>query len=305
MTVTNGSAGEKTKETPLSNLIDFRIKPPVRDSDSDPEVEIASGLDQYEELYGMHERMNTTFEQLVTEMETFGVRGIIQAEFEQSGRTPYWNERVRELVDRRPDLFLGGMSGIDPRDPDAMDQLEWAHDELGLRGVVMQPGFIGLPPTDTCFYPVYSYCQRRGVPVTLHTGVNFTKRGPIDCGRPVWVDRVACDFPDLTLVCNHGGWPWVTEAMAVAWKHQHVYLEFGAIAPKYLADPRGGWQPVVHWMRNQLREKVLLGTDWPMLRYERLVAELPLLELPEAASEAYLHGNAERIISRVWAPANA
>ena len=107
------------------------------------------------------------------------------------------------------------------------------------------------------------------IPVTIHTGINFTPHGPIDFGRPIWVDRVACDFPNLMIVCNHGGWPWVTESLAVAWKHNNVYLEFGAIAPKYLADPRGGWQPLPTGC-GPGHERVLLGTDWPMLRYERL-----------------------------------
>jgi predicted TIM-barrel fold metal-dependent hydrolase len=111
---------------------------------------------------------------------------------------------------------------------------------------------------------------------------------------------VACDFPDLVIVCNHGGWPWITESLAVAWKHSNVYLEFGAIAPKYMADPRGGWQPLPHWMRTQLRSKVLLGTDWPMLRYDRLLDELPLLELSSDAERAYTCENAQRIIESVW-----
>lgn len=289
----------------MSHLIDFRIKPPVRDTDDDSPVTIGPVLARYEEVYGIEERMNVPFDRLTAEMEEHGIRGIMQAEFEESGRSRYWNERVAELIGRRPDLFIGGIAGVDPRQPDALEELEWAHDELGLRGLVVQPGFLGLFANDTSCYPLYAYCQRRGVPVTIHTGINFTPNCSLDYGRPVWVDRVACDFPNLRIVCNHGGWPWVTEAMAVAWKHRNVFLEFGAIAPKYLADPRGGWQPIVHWMRTQLREKVLLGTDWPMLRYDRLLKELPLLELPDEAYEAYVRGNAQGIVDDVWVQATA
>jgi uncharacterized protein len=284
----------------MPELIDFRIKPPVRDTEADPPVELAAMLGRYDEVYGMTERINTPFDALCAEMEEFGIRGIMQAEFEEGGRTRWWNERVAELIGRRPDLFLGGIAGIDPTEEDALATLEWAHDELGLRGMVIQPGFVGMYPTDESCRPLYEYCQRRGVPVTIHTGVNFTPHCSIDYGRPVWVDRVACAFPDLVLVCNHGGWPWVTESLAVAWKHRNVYLEFGAIAPKYLADPRGGWQPVTHWMGTNVRDKVLLGTDWPMLRYERLVRELPLLGLAPEAEESYVRGNAQRVIERAW-----
>lgn len=287
----------------MSQLIDFRIKPPVRDTDADPPVVLSPMLDRYDEVYGMTERSNTSFEELCSEMERFGVRGILQAEFEEGGRSRYWNERVAELAGRRPDLFIGGIAGVDPHESDALEELQWAHDELGLRGVVIQPGFLAMSPTDPRCFPLYAFCEARGVPVTIHTGINFTPHGAIEFGRPLLVDHVACAFPNLVIVCNHGGWPWVTESLAVAWKHRNVYLEFGAIAPKYLADPRGGWHPLTHWMRTQVKSKVLLGTDWPMLRYDRLVAELPLLELPDDALDAYTHGNAERVISGVWARA--
>ena len=282
-----------------TQLIDFRIKPPQRDDDSDPPIQLAPGMGRYDELYGMEERFNTPFSELVEEMERFGVRGIMQAEYEEAGKAAWWNDRVADLIGRRPDLFIGGIATVDPGEG-AEQELDRAHDELGLRGVVIQPGFLRIYPTDDRLYPVYSYCQRRGVPVTLHTGSNFTQDGTSDYGRPLWVDKVACQFPDLVLVCNHGGWPWIGESLAVAWKHPNVYLEFGAIAPKYMADPRGGWQPMPHWMRTQLRSQVLLGTDWPMLRYDRLVEELPLLELSDAAREAYVRGNAERIVDGVW-----
>jgi predicted TIM-barrel fold metal-dependent hydrolase len=284
----------------MTDMIDFRIKPPTRDTARDEATALPPDLDRYDELYAMSERFTTPFDELVAEMERFSIRGIMQAEFEDTGASRYWNQRVAELIGRRPDLFLGGIAGVDPNEPDALETLEWAHDELGLRGVVMQPGFVRVYPTDPRCYPIYAFCARRKVPVTLHTGINFTARGSIDYGRPVWVDRVACDFPELVIVCNHGGWPWVNESLAVAWKHSNVYLEFGAIAPKYIADPRGGWQPLPHWMRTQLRSKVLLGTDWPMLRYDRLVEELPLLELTPEAERAYVRENAERIIDSVW-----
>jgi uncharacterized protein len=281
-------------------MIDFRIKPPQRDTASDPEVELPPGMERYDGLYGMRERFNTPFDELVAEMEQFGVRGIIQAEYESSGESRQWNDRVAELVGRRPDLFVGGIATVEPGQPDLIEELDRAHDELGLRGVVFQPGFLRVYPTDERCNAIYEYCARREVPVTLHTGVNFTLDGSIDYGRPVWVDRVACDYPDLVIVCNHGGWPWVNEAIAVAWKHRNVYLEFGAIAPKYMADPRGGWQPMPHWMRTQLRDQVLLGTDWPMLRYERLIEELPLLELGDEAEAAYTRDNAARVIEGSW-----
>jgi predicted TIM-barrel fold metal-dependent hydrolase len=280
-------------------MIDFRIRPPARDDDDADSFVLAGKMGQYDALYSMEARSNLTFEQLVAEMEAHGVRGIMQAEYEV-GRSRDWNLRVADLVGRRPDLFLGGVASVDPREPDALQELEWAHDELGLRGMVIQPGFLELHATDPRCTPLYEFCREREVPVTVHTGVNFSSTGSIEYGRPIHVDQVACAFPGLVLVCNHGGWPWVMESLAVAWKHPTVFLEFGAIAPKYMAHPSGGWHPVTHWMDRQLRSQVLLGTDWPMLRYDRLVEELPLLELRPESHDAYVRSNAQRIIDRVW-----
>lgn len=280
-------------------MIDFRVRPPARDTDADPPVVLPAEMCRYDELYGMEALANLTFADLVAEMERHGVRGVMQAEYE-SGDPRAWNLRVAELVGRRPDLFLGGIATADPRAGDALEVLEWAHDELGLRGLVFQPGFLGLAPSDPRCDPLYRFCRERRVPVTLHTGVNFSRSGAIDVGRPLHVDAVACRFPDLTIVCNHGGWPWVMETVAVCWKHPNVHLDLGGVAPKYLAHPAGGWLPLPHWMSTQLRGQVLLGTDWPMLRYDRLVEELPLLGLRAEAERAYLADNAQRIVAAVW-----
>jgi hypothetical protein len=116
----------------------------------------------------------------------------------------------------------------------------------------------------------------------------------------LWVDEVACRFPDLTLVCNHGGWPWVLETIAVLWKHDCVFADFGGVAPKYMVGETGGWNPMAHWMDRQLSGKILFGSDWPMLRYDRFLAELPLLNLKDESLARYLRQNAAKLIDRVW-----
>jgi hypothetical protein len=259
----------------------------------DPEVA------PYGRLYDLEDNERLGADELFAEVEAHDVGIVLQAEYE-SGDPCAVNNRVAELVARRPDRVLGGIATTDPRGPHALEELQRAHRDLGLRGWVFQPGFIQIMPTDRRCYPIYSYCEREGHPVTIHTGINFSRTGPIEYGRPTYIDQVACDFPELTLVCNHGGWPWVMETIAVLWKHERVYADFGAIAPKYMAHPSGGWGPIAHWMNTQLRRKVLLGTDWPNLHYERVLKELPLLELSDESYDAYVRGNALELIDRVW-----
>jgi predicted TIM-barrel fold metal-dependent hydrolase len=283
----------------MPSLIDFRVRAPLRDTppetpDIDPEIA------PYGRLYDLEDNERLTADDLFAEVEKHDVQVVLQAEYETGASRPV-NERVAQLVARRPDLVLGGIPSVDPREPDALSELQWAHDELGLRGWVFQPGFLQVKATDPRCFPLYAYCEKAGHPVTVHTGINFSRTGPIEYGRPSYIDEVACAFPDLTIVCNHGGWPWVMETIAVLWKHPNVLADFGAVAPKYMADASGGWGPMAHWMNTQLKHQVLLGTDWPMLHYERVIEELPLLGLSPASYDAYVRGNASRLIDRVWA----
>jgi predicted TIM-barrel fold metal-dependent hydrolase len=280
-------------------VIDIRIKPPLRDRATDPEIEIPPEYMRYDEIYGYGSLMNLTVEELVEEMEKFDVqRSILQAEHEW-GRDEDWNDRVADVVAKHPDRFACGFASVDPRrGMEAVREVDRAYHELRLRGVVFEPGFLKISPTDRWCYPVYAKCVELGIPVGLHTGVNFSSHGPIANGRPLLVDEVACDFPDLVIICHHGGWPWPHESAAIAWKHPNVYLEFGAISPKYIASG-GGWGDMAHFMDSVLREKVLFGTDWPMIRYERVLDEVDQLGLRELSSEAYLRGNAERLLERI------
>lgn len=282
----------------MTDVIDIRIKPPMRDADDDPPVVPTPEYERYNEVYGFTELLNLTAPELVTEMEANGVRGILQAEHEW-GTDAEYNDRVAALVQRYPECFPCGFASVDPREPmAAVRELNRAHSELGLRGAIFEPGFLRISPTDACCYPIYARCIELGIPVGLHTGINFSSHGPIENGRPSLVDRVACDFPDLTIVCHHGGWPWPHEAVAVAWKHSNVFLEFGAIAPRYLQE-RGGWGDVVHFMDTVLRERVLFGTDWPMLRYERALEEIGRLDLREESRQRFLHDNAQALLERI------
>lgn len=282
-------------------IIDIRIKVPVRDDGSAPYPELPPEYARYGEVYGNGGASSATLEQLLAEKRAAGVGpSILQAEHE-FGLPSQWNDRVHELLNAYPEEFVTGWGLVDPRRPmDAVAEIERCYHDLGLRGIIFEPGFLDISPIDPRCYPVYAKCSQLGIPVGLHTGINFSSHGPLRHERPFLFDQVACHFPDLIMVCHHGGWPWVHEMVAVAWKHRNVYLEFGAIAPKYIAaGSGGGWGDMPNFMDSVLHEKILFGTDWPMMRYDRVLEEVRLLGLRERSLEAYLGGNAERLLDRV------
>lgn len=283
-------------------IIDFRVKLPTRDSRREPQPDVPAEYMRYAEVYdGFLDHLDLTVEDWISEARTHGIGpSVMQAEVEWAEYHEL-NDRLAKVVRERPDEVLCGFACVDPRDVmGAVHEVDRATIELGLAGIVFEPGFLGISPIDRRCYPVYARCAQLGVPVGLHTGINFSSHGPLEYERPVLIDRIACDFPELTLICHHGGWPWPHEAAAVAWKHKNVYLEFGAIAPRYQAPGAGGgWGDIAHLMDTVLRDQILFGTDWPMLRYERVLDEIDLLGLRSQSRAAYLGGNAERLLDRV------
>jgi len=283
-------------------IIDFRVKLPTRDTREQPQPPVPEEYLHYDEVYeGFLQNLDCTVEDWLAEAERCGVDlGVMQAEVEWAEPSEL-NDRLATVVRDNPDRIACGFGCVDPRDPmAAVEEVDRAILDHGLSGIVFEPGFLGISPIDRRCYPVYARCAQLGVPVGLHTGINFSSHGPLEHERPVLIDRIACDFPQLTLICHHGGWPWPHEAAAVAWKHKNVYLEFGAIAPRYMAPGAGGgWGDIAHLMDTVLREQVLFGADWPMLRYERALEEVELLGLRPESRDAYLGGNAQRLLERV------
>jgi predicted TIM-barrel fold metal-dependent hydrolase len=280
-------------------IIDARIKVPWRDSASDPPVVPPPGFEKYDDLYGYGQLMNLTSEDLVTEMSSAGVgASFLMAEHEW-GPDPEWNERCASLVAKHTDLFSCGFAAIDPRTgDDGVKELRRAYHELGLRGLVIEPDIHGLSPIDPVCRPLYKVCESLGIPVGIHTGINFTSTSPIGNGRPVLIDEIACAHPSLIIICHHGGWPWPLECIALAWKHPNVFIDYGAVSPRYMAKG-GGYGDVVNLMNTVVRGQILFATDWPMIRYGRVLDEMVHLGLSDRTIEAYTKSNAQKILDRI------
>jgi hypothetical protein len=108
-------------------------------------------------------------------------------------------------------------------------------------------------------------------------------------GRPIALDAVACDFPELKLVGIHVGIPWTEEMIAMAWKHANVYIGSDAHSPRY-------WPAsFVHFINSYGQDKVLFGTDYPVLDFERTRAEIEALGLKPAVLGKLLRENAKRL----------
>jgi predicted TIM-barrel fold metal-dependent hydrolase len=103
---------------------------------------------------------------------------------------------------------------------------------------------------------IYRRCEERGMPVTVHTGTSIFPGARCKYGRPMELDDVALDFPDLRIIMAHGGRPlWMEEAFFVLRRHKNMYLEISGIPPLKLLEyfPRLA----------EIGDRVIWGTDWP------------------------------------------
>ena len=108
--------------------------------------------------------------------------------------------------------------------------------------------------------------------------------------HPASIDRLAADFPKLKIVMAHPGWPWVEETTAVALHKGNVYWEMSGWAPKYFPGN------LKVDMRGRLQDKIMFGSDYPSMPYERILKEWKELGYSDAVMEKIFHQNAERIL---------
>jgi predicted TIM-barrel fold metal-dependent hydrolase len=203
---------------------------------------------------------------------------------------PY--QRVHEVCTQYPMRF-SGLAGIDPfRGMQGLRDLEQAVREFGFVGAHLYPHWCELPPDHAKYYPYYAKCCELDIPIMMQVGHNLVysraRRLP-SVGRPICLDRVAIDFPELRLIGIHIGIPWTDEMISMCWKHENVYVAGDAYAPKY-------WPPqFVHYANSFGRAKVMFGTDWPVIDPERAVAEVQALNLRADSLRLLMRENALRV----------
>lgn len=208
----------------------------------------------------------------------------------ESFEIPY--ARVAEICAQYPDRF-SGLAGVDPyRGMQGIYDLEEGVKEYGFVGAHLYPHWFGLAPDHAKYYPYYSKCCELDIPIMMQVGHNLvyskTRRLP-SVGRPITLDQVAIDFPELALIGIHVGVPWTDEMISMCWKHENVYTAGDAYAPKYWPES------YVHYANTYGRHKVMFGTDWPVIDPERAVKEVDDLGMNDEAKQMLMRDNAMRV----------
>jgi uncharacterized protein len=199
------------------------------------------------------------------------------------------NDEVAGLVARHPDRFRG-VASADLRFPAAAcREVRRCVTELGFVAVRVVPWLWNLPPNDRRYYPLYAACAELGVPFCTQIG-HTGPLCPSEPGRPIpYLDDVLLEFPELVVVGGHVGYPWIDEVLSLATKYPNFYVDTSAYAVHRLPAA------LIDYMRTRGRDRVMFGTNWPMLDATRALERLDELGLDEEASAAFLGGNAVRV----------
>jgi hypothetical protein len=270
--------------TPIAGVIDVWAQPALPALVHMPEVE---SLWRWTKITPPPEGL--PIELTLAEMDATGVEKAFLRAWMRPEGVIISNDEIAAIVRKYPDRFLG-MATVDPRKPmAAVRELERAVKELGLRALHMLPWIWNLPPNDKLYYPLFVKCIELGIPFCCqvgHTGPLF----PSEPGRPIpYIDEVALAFPELTIVGGHIGYPWTDEMIGLAYKYPNVYIDTSAHLPKYYPPA------LVQFMNGRGQDKVLFGTNYPMLFFTPCISQIEGLGLKPEAQEKFLRLNAMRV----------
>ena len=211
---------------------------------------------------------------------------------------PCSNDYVATLRDRYPDTIVQAWGAVDPHKGDeALREAERAIKELHLLGFHFHPIMGKYRVDDQKLYPLWETISALRVPVMIDVGTTGMGAGMpggmgtrVSHAHPIAVDNLAADFPDMTIIAAHPGWPWVEEMTAVALHKGNVFWELSGWAPKYFPES------LRRDARSRLRDKVMFGSDHPSIPYQRLFDEWAQLGYTDEVLDQIFHGNAERVL---------
>jgi predicted TIM-barrel fold metal-dependent hydrolase len=207
------------------------------------------------------------------------------------------NEEIAEAARRHSDVLIP-FASIDPAKGRAgVRQVRRLVDEYGVRGFKFHPNIQAFFPNDRAVYPLYEAIEECGAIAVFHTGQTGIGAGAPGGGgirlkysNPMFVDDVAADFPELSIILAHPSFPWQDEALAVATHKPKVYIDLSGWSPKYFPPQ------LVQYANTLLKDRVLFGTDYPVLTPDRWLAEFAKLPIKDEVRPLILKENAARLL---------
>jgi predicted TIM-barrel fold metal-dependent hydrolase len=238
--------------------------------------------------------------ELLEGMDEAGVtRGVILGQDTHATPNPAFrnytikNDLLAKIAADSKDRLVP-FAGIDPNSGrESVKELKRAAKELGIGGLKIHSSANSIYPNDPRMFPIYEFCQERGLPILFHTGTTGLGDCEVKFSKPEFLDEVCQRFPDLRVVMAHFGWPWSDVALAIALRNPNVYVDISGWKPRYLPPN------LLPYLGGILSDRFLFGTDYPMIKHQEWLDDFNQNlrpRLKQEVVEKLLHGNAERLL---------
>lgn len=183
-----------------------------------------------------------------------------------------------------------GMNGV--------RRLEHYVKEFGLRGLEVSTFRERLYANDKKYYPYYAKCVELNIPARVYCTMNYAADRPMDLGRPIYLDEVCRDFPELIIIAGLGGWPWVPELVGLARRHPNLYIDLAAHRPLHIPKPGSGFEMLLQFGNTLLQDRMLFASSWMTLGLplKQIIKETEDLPLKDSVRPKWMYQNAARIL---------
>jgi predicted TIM-barrel fold metal-dependent hydrolase len=272
-------------------IIDFRFRP------NTPEV--IDGIKNSAmfkatcEAINFDKRVPQPLPEIVADMEKRGVELAVVTgrDCEVTYGFPANNGSVLEFVRAYPKKFIG-FWGADPhKGMKAVREIVHAVEVNGMRGIAIDPYLAHIPPHEARYYPLYSKCCELKIPVFVTTAPPpQVPRAVMDYIDPRHVDIVARDFPELTIIMSHGGYPFVNEAIFACMRNANVYMDLS----EYELAPMA--EVYVQALNSAIGDKVVFASAHPFVEQEEAIRIYSNLDLKDDVRRKVMYDNARRIL---------
>ena len=207
------------------------------------------------------------------------------------------NEEVAESAAEHADVAIP-FASIDPaRGKMGVREARRLIKDFGVKGFKFHPIIQGFYPNDPDVYPLYEVIAQAGLPALFHTGqtgIGAGMRGGgglrLKYANPIFLDDVAADFPDMPIIMAHPSVPWQDEQLSVATHKPNAYIDLSGWSPKYFEAK------LVQYANTLLKEKVLFGTDNPVIQPDRWLADFEKLPIKPEVRPLILKENAVKLL---------
>lgn len=260
---------------------------------------ISGGAEDMGEYFGIGEMPTYTVPELADYYRERSMAAVVFTvdSISRSGEEPEPdNVEIAELAAEHADVLLP-FASIDPaRGAFGVREARRLIDEYGVRGFKFHPSVQQFYPDDRTAYPLYEVIAEHGLIALFHTGQTGVGAGTPGGGgirlkyaNPLHIDDVAVDFPDMDIILAHPSVPWQDEALSIATHKPQVYIDLSGWSPKYFPPQ------LVKYANSLLREKVLFGSDFPVITPDRWLRDFEKLDLKPDVRPLILKENAARL----------